>query len=428
MKLLLRFSILLAMVAATSFPLQSGFTALPPECDPSFGDPVVGIGTRSQLNIHYRLFMNRYHSPAQRNPDGTIASYEGGCRDDTQGLVTFTAASDLEVLRSILFRQEDSLGRVFTLYGLGRPLTTVEKYRAESQLGAGRFLGVPYNILHLPLWVDGVGLAYNLSCPTGNAGNRLHLTSSALSQMFSGASTGGLPIKWSDPVIAATNPHLDGDAVEGIPACDQTVRVAVRADASDQTTVFKDFLAKQNPQYRPLQDPKLNTQWPATLLDPCRGLGDGGMATCVNGQSGSIGYISFPEAFRQGVKLASVFNRAGSPEVPSLEGCTVAADSPTAGYPSHARDQWQQVSLTDGPLGYPICSLQYGLVFEFMKFSYLEGSDPVSEAEVRTIKTYLKWAVVPATQTRLADFGLAPLPEGLRSRVESWTNDIIYAP
>lgn len=419
------------LVSALSLPfLGRSFSQTPPECARGFGHPVVGTGPRSQTVVHYRLFLNRYHSPAHRNAGGTLADYEGGCRDDVQGLVAFTGQNTSAVVTSLLFRHSDSLKRMYLFYGLDRPLSPVEKYRAESQVGAGRILAAPYPILQMPIWLDVLTVAYNLSCPTGNEANQLRMTSNALSQVFSGAAT-----KWSDASIAATNPHLDGDPVAGIPPCDQTVRVAVRSDVTEQTAVFKDYLSKQNPQWRPLAESKVNTQWPATLLDPCRGRGDAGMATCVAGLPGSIGYVSLPEASRRGLRTAAIFNRSGSREPPSQQGCTSAGEFPAGGYggpdpryPQHASGDWSHVSLTDGPVGYPLCSIQYAMAFQIMKFSYLQAEGTVSVAQTETIRSYLKWTTLPATQARLEKFQLARLPEELRRISQEGASSIVYEP
>lgn len=409
-------SVVLLLLPAWS-DVQLGHTGY--ECQRGFGIGVAGTGSRSQTAIHYRLFVNRFHAPAERNSDGTLAGVvrdpsdtqpdpnrkrivdaPGGCREDVQGLISFAGQGEDAVFRAMLERRYDELLRLYVFYGLNRPLTTAEKYRVESNIESFRSLGVPYPILHLPLWIDGLAIVHNLSCPTGNEGNRLNLSPTTLSQIFSGLIT-----KWNEPGILSDNPRMNpGD-------CDQSVRAAVRADASEQTTVFKDYLSKRNPQWRSLKEPQLNTQWPATLPGTCRGRGDAGVATCVAGQPGSIGYVSFPEAFQQGLKAAAVQNGSGSYEHPTLEGCSQAASVPSAGYPPSAAGDWSNTSLTDSPIGYPICSLQFGLAFQIMNFSY-EGR--ASIAQVRTVKDYLKWTALGATQSALADYQLARLPDELR--------------
>lgn len=416
--------LLLMLMALVLFgsSISLSFGAEPPECSAGYGDPISSIGSRSQTSVHYKLFMKKFHSPANRRADGSALT-DGGCRDDTQGLVTFFGQSDTAVISAILFRQVDSLQNLYLFYGLGRPLSSVEKNRAETQFLAGNFVPTPYPILHLPLWVEPLGVAYNVDCPTGNEGNRLVLTSTALSQIFSGV------IKtWSHAAIAATNLDLDGNELNGTPPCDQTIRVAVRAEQADQTTVFKDYLSKQNPQWSPLKEPAVNTQWPSTLIDPCRGRTDLGMATCVAGQSGSLAYVALSAANEMGVKTAAIINKRGSPMLPSLQGCTAAAASPTNVYPETAGD-WSNVSITDSDDGYPICSFQYGLSFQFIKFSYLQSREDVpSVTQARTVNNYLKWSLLPRTQEELPKFGFAPLPAELANKSRAGAESIKYSP
>lgn len=419
-KLARRFALILGMgLFISQVPaLVSAQLVLPRYvCGEGFGAPISAIGPRSQTLLHYRLFISRFHAPAQRNDDGTLSgapNYDtitGGCRDDVQGLIGFNGQNEDTVLRSMIWRRErdgiDGFGRAYRFYGLNRPLSPVEQYRIESEVETLRSDGTPYDLLHMPIWIDGVAIAYNLSCPTGNPGNELRLTSRALSGIFSGTLA-----RWKEDLITATNPKLTD--------CRQFIRPSVRADVGEQTTVFKDYLSKRNPEWRLLMESQLNTTWPATLNPACRGRGDEGMATCVSGVPGAIGYLRFPEALALGLRTASVENRGLEMVPPSLEGCTAAATSPSANIPRNSREDWSNTSLTDPvdtpgrPSMYAICSLQYLLAFEIPQRAYERSQRHISEPEIRTLKDYLRWTLVPATQDRLATFQLAKLPNGLR--------------
>lgn len=342
-----------------------------------FGSEVYGIGSRTQVALQYRLFVNRFSAD---------------CRPDVQGLVSYRGEGSEVVVNAMIHRERDPLGRPYTFYALDRPLTTAEKSRIEGDVD-GRLLRVS-PVLQIPLWIEGIAIAYNLPCAAGE----VKLSSTALHSIFSGVAE-----RWNDPVIVADNPALA--------LCTAGIRVAVRSDTSAQTTVFKDYLSKRNTSWKAYMTPDRNREWPATLLDPCRGRGDQGMAACVAGLPGSIGYVGFAEAFRAGLTTAHVENRSGF-VAPSLDECTRAAESPTGGYPARADLDWSATSLTDPPSGYPICSLVFALAFEKMSPAY-GGS--ITVTEVRTVRDFVWTAVRAETQRRLTRYGVAPLPEFVRS-------------
>lgn len=390
------------------------------ECQRGFGGEIVGVGSRSQTLVHYRVFINRFHASAERVVNGSgdevLKNYEGGCREDVQGLVHFQGDSDDAVIRKMRTRALDALLRRYYFFGFSRPLTTAEKTRIETDAESLRpsFGNV---VLQMPAWIDGLAVAHSLTCPTGNPDGALRLTSAALSQIFQGLAT-----RWNDPSITVTNTEL----LE----CDQSIRVAVRADISDRTTVFKDYLSKRTPSWRAYMEPQLNTQWPTTLLNPCRGRGDAGVATCVAGQPGAIGYVAFPETFSRGLRAAEVENRSASFVPASLNECTRAGGLVESGsssqvdprYPPASGD-WSSVSLTDPPVGYPICSIQFVDAFQIMSFSY---GGQVGVDKVRSVKDYIKWISLPKTQDRLAAYHLSKLPEALRKITEDGAASIRF--
>lgn len=383
----------IAIVATAAPRIWAGINDIGSECAAGFGTPVVGSGSRDQTATQYRLFVNEFSRP----------SAKGGCRADVQGLITFSGDNDDAVVNNMLYRAFDPLDRRYYFFSLDRALSADEKQRIEQDLG--QFLGRTSLVEQLPMWVDGLAVAYNLACTN----DPVKLSSLALSQIYAGLTT-----KWNDGIIVQDNPSLA--------TCDETIRVAVRADASENTALLKDYLSKRNPQWGAYMSPSLNAAWPSTLIDPCRGIGDQGMAQCVAGQAGSIGYVSFGRAFKQGLRAASVQNRTGFVS-PSFEQCTQAASLPT--YPARADLDWSHASLTDPIGGYPICGLQFGVAFASMSVAY--GSQ-IAANSVRTVKDYLKWMTQPQTQERLTAYGKAPLPERLRSVSQSGADAITFGP
>lgn len=380
------------------------------ECKRGFGEDVVGIGAREQTIVHYRIFLNGFYAPARRNPDGTLADRRGGCREDAPGLVTFEGATADEVVAMMVFHKNvptDSLDRPYVFYGLERALTSEEKANVEqrSLLNLSGTIGAEGDrILHLPLWIDALGVAYNLDCETGNPGGELRLRGSTLGLVFMGRIT-----RWNDPTLVRDN--------LGLADCDREVRVGVRADESPKTRLFKEYLSKSNPAWRSYMEAKTtevqtstNRKWPPTLLGPCRGRDDGGVGTCVAGQPNAIGYVNLPEARLQGLRLAAVENGAGRFVRPSARACTEAAAS-IPSYPP-AQGDWSQISLTNLPRGYAICGIQFGFVFQEQAQAY--GRSYTSVAHIRTLRDYFTWTALETSQNRLRTLGLARLPDALR--------------
>lgn len=390
MKMRRRSSLVASMTAALCTLAVAAIAQIGPPTAPCgiYGEPVQGIASRSQTINHYRIFLNRFSAT---------------CRRDRQGIVSLRVDSSEAVVRAMLYRETDVLQRAYRFYGLERPLTSAEKQQVEQDTATFLFRVSP--VVQVPLWVNGVGVAYNIGC----VDHPIKLSSAALSKIFSGVVT-----RWNHDLLTSDNPELG--------ECDQEIRLAVRSDASQATATFKEYLSKRDASWKPYLQPQTNTRWPATAVASCRGRGDPGMAACVAGEPGSIGYVTFAESFRTGLAMAEVENKTGF-VAPGYAACTEAASSPAAGYPPAADLDWSHVSLTDGVTGYPICHLEFAMAFEKMLSAYQAR---VNVYEVQSVKDYLRTALLPATQERLPLHGVAPLPESLRRLSEAGVESITY--
>jgi phosphate transport system substrate-binding protein len=348
----------------------------------------VGITARTQTINHYRLFLNRFSAE---------------CRKDAAGVVNVVADSPDSVVRAMLFRELDILGRRYVFYGLDRPLTSAELNQISGDTGSYLLRVSP--VVQIPLWVNGIGVSYNLGCTS----EPLHLSSVALSKIFTGVVT-----RWNHDLITIDNPSLEN--------CDQAIRVGVRSDPNEGTAAFKDYLSKRNTGWRTYLADGMNTRWPPSLFPSCRGRGDAGMAACIAGEPGSIGYVGFGTAFREGLQLAEVQNKTGF-VAPSYDACTEAASNRAAGYPGRADLDWSPVSLTDGPIGYPVCHLEFGMAFEKMITAYQAR---VGKYQIQSVKDYLITALLASTQQRLPRYGAAPLPDWVRDLAQQGVELISY--
>lgn len=356
----------LASAAALLAPSAAGAALEGSRCDGQ-GVRIFGRGVPSQLSMTYRVFIPQHHRE---------------CAVE-QGYVTVASSSAADVV-------EDATVRGAMFWGLDRPLAPDEKAIIEGDVHPPFLFRVsPLN--QIPIAVDPTAVAANLACSS----EPLVLRSSVLSLIYT-----GLVTRWDDPLLVADNPGLAG--------CLVPIRVAVRADADHRTTVFTDYLAKRNRQWTALSRAG---RWPPTLHPACRGQGEAGMATCVAGYPGAVGYLSFDEAVNRGLKTALVENGAGQPVAVTPEACTEAAAAATAAYPVMTTDDWSEVSLADAPLGYPICHLHFALAFKYGTFAY--GSR-VAVGELRTLVDYLGTVVGAGSQERLPGLGYGKLPENLR--------------
>jgi phosphate transport system substrate-binding protein len=200
--------------------------------------------------------------------------------------------------------------------------------------------GAAFN--QFPVALGAVTISYN--APTGCAlPSPLNLTAAQVSGIFKGTIT-----NWSS--IVST--------------CSAALSRVVRSDSSGTTYVFKDFLSKRDSSWATYKTNANNTVWPGTPA-PLTGSGNGGVASVVNSTDGSVGYVELSSAFSNGLTWANVENSAGTFESPveadGAANCTTAAA--TAVLPTSTDGDWSGVSITDGLVGYPICSFTYLLIW-----------------------------------------------------------------
>lgn len=384
--LLLAAGALLAILLAEAFP--AGAFPLGPFCDPrSIQDYIQGQGSRSQLPIHYRLWMPSYYAKCRR-AIGTILYY--GTSD------TFASRAMQQ--------------RIGYFYGRDVPLTTVEQGLIEfdlptTTLDSYGLQGRIDNSQHIPMYISALSVAYNLSCVT----TPLRLSGEALSLIFSGSIE-----RWNDPLLVRENPALG--------RCNRAVKLAVRSDESGASSVFKDYLAKRSLIWRPYTLPQLNTTWPPTSNISCKGYGEDGVAGCVASRQGSIGYTSLRAATALGLQQARVDNAAGDFATASLAGCFRAAGATPP--PATTQGDWSNVSLTNPTSGYAICAFSYVITWSHVDRAY--KSINVSLEQVRNLRDYLTIALSDPVQAKLSAYGQAGLPPAWRSLARAGVNRLSY--
>lgn len=232
-------------------------------------------------------------------------------------------------------------------------------------------------VLFFPTVVAPITVSYNLDV------KGLKLDGPTLAQIFSANIT-----KWDDPAIAKLN---RGKALPGT-----AITVCHRADASGTTSNFTKFLtAAGGADWKLGQSDSIN--WPSGTQGA---QGNGGVAQCVNGKQGAIGYVDFADAKAQGLTFAAVKNAAGQFVAASLDGASKAAAESKV-----AADLTYDPINAPGAGSYPITSPTWIIVY----------AQQPNNAKAQALRAFLQFMLTDGQQlARSSDY--APLPKSLAER------------
>jgi ABC-type phosphate transport system substrate-binding protein len=245
-------------------------------------------------------------------------------------------------------------------------------------------------------------------------------------------------------------------SLDAVAACEKPIMRVVRFDTSGTTFAFKDYLNSINGGRGWLTTfiaNGENRQWPNSVVGPradC-GVGKTGPGSeensidhltsgCSNGNGslvaklietdGSIGYSDISTARNASPSLA-VDPAGGDNDTywTQVENAGEDFVEPTAaangfrtdgdkgancqatefdGIPSSTFEDWSLATGVNSEVGYGICTMTYGLVFD--DNSDVWGGSPVEEAKARTVKDYWSNIVSSAGQGALFANDYAPLP------------------
>lgn len=359
---------------------------------------ITGVGSSTQLPVHLGWFM---------------PNYQAACPEAT-GQIAYQALGDSKGAKAA---SEHDMGpnplSPFTFYASDLPLSTAEYYTAYFDLTSPFRPRSFADINHLPAFVNGFAVAYNLSsCDTSKP---LLLTKETLSLIYSGTIT-----SWNHVKLRESNPHLAG--------CTLPVRVSVRADEAGSSIVFKDYLSRANPVFEVYKRKELNTIWPPTLTVSCRGIGEAGMADCI-GTPGAISYVEYQEAASRGLPMAQVEYLARTFIGPSADPVNHGWPDNCAPTAASARvltttsPDWSAFSMTGSTTGYPICSYTYIFVFKKMMHSY---SSALTTGQIRNTVDYMTVIASDGAQDGLTSFGYVPIPSTVRTTVRQGIDAITW--
>ncbi|HEV7678964.1 MAG TPA: substrate-binding domain-containing protein [Candidatus Dormibacteraeota bacterium] len=307
-------------------------------------------------------------------------------------LLTFFGVTDEVALQS---RFADS-PPVFTFAGLDRPLSTQE-YAQYGSTARGSTTGVQ----QFPLALEPLVVTYNLNAPGCDSG-AVKLSSTVLSAIFTGVVT-----TWSQ--VATLDQANDANLAH----CSLPILVA--HDVGVTSSIFKDYLSKRNPVWSGYKQPQLAASWPGNAPVSCTANGSAAMALCVLGRPGTIGYGFYRAINAAGLPMAQVDNAAhafyDAQATSPIAGCTAAADpAQNPSVPQQSSQDFGTATLTDVPVGYPICT------FDFLTAPNNICAKPnIGRANLQTIYAYLTSVYTPFSQGHLSQRGFAPLPASLAS-------------
>jgi phosphate transport system substrate-binding protein len=248
-------------------------------------------------------------------------------------------------------------------------------------------------IIHIPLAMGAVAVAYNVSDANGQPLS-LRFTSAILSNIYLGK------IKnWNDPAIALSNP---GRELPDLP-----ITVIFRKDGSGTTAIWTEYLSKTNSTWKNQIGSGTRISWPV-------GVGterNHGIADAVNRTTGSIGYVELSYATANGLSVSPVMNQSGNYVAPSVDGIMAAA----ASLKSIPADLRFSLVDTSGANVYPIVGTSWVIL----------RKDQPNQRGTALVQ-FLKW-IVTEGQSQLASQQYGRLPSDLADRASQSLNKIVVA-
>ena len=194
-------------------------------------------------------------------------------------------------------------------------------------------------ILHIPMTIGPVAIAYNLS---GIGTQQLKLTGEVLAGIYLGTIT-----KWNDPQITAIN--------SGLKLPDATIAVVHRSDGSGTTYIFTNYLSKVNSDWSSKVGNANSVNWPVGL----GGAQSAGVAGLVQQTPNSIGYVELAYAITNNITYAQLQNSSGNYIVPTMASASAAAEGITL-------PDDMKIMITNSPnaQAYPIVGFTWILVYQ----------------------------------------------------------------
>jgi phosphate transport system substrate-binding protein len=240
-----------------------------------------------------------------------------------------------------------------------------------------------HKVVHLPLVLGAVVPAYNLP---GVGSDKLRFTGPILADIYLGKIT-----RWNHPALKAANP--------GIVLPDLAITPVHRADGSDTTYVWTDYLSTISGEWKSRFGAATKVNWPGGL----EGTHNHGVANQISRTIGSIGYLELTYALENNLHFGKVKNRDGKFVTANLESVTAAAGALT-NIPADLRLHLIDVAGKDT---YPIVRMSYALIY----------ADQTGNPHSSELVSFLRWTTHEG-QAYVKDLPYSPLPPELVQRID----------
>ncbi|MET8911043.1 phosphate ABC transporter substrate-binding protein PstS [Micromonospora sp. NPDC004551] len=253
-----------------------------------------------------------------------------------------------------------------------------EQPKADAKCAGGQ-------ALNLPMVIGPVAVVYNVS-----GADNLQFSPATLAKIFAGKVT-----KWDDPAIKADNPDAK------LPSA--AIQAVHRSDESGTTDNFTKYLSKTAESDWTFENSKA---WKAP-----GGVGaakSDGVASKVKGTEGTISYVEWSYAENSGLKMAKIKN--GNGEFVELTGESAGKTIAGAKFEGQGNDLKMSIDYNTKEAGaYPIVLATYEIVC----------SKGLAADKLPLVKGLLSHAASAEGQQELVELGYAPLPETVRTKVET---------
>ena len=247
-------------------------------------------------------------------------------------------------------------------------------------------------LYQFPTVVGGVVPAINIP---GVPAGKLKLPGAVLADIFLGKIT-----MWNDPAITKWNAGLNLPALP--------ITVVHRSDGSGTSFLFTTYLSSQSPEWASKVGGSDAVEWPTGM----GGKGNDGVAAFVKQTVGSIGYVEYAYAKKNGGTFALVKNKAGNFPQPAAASFSAAAASADW---AHAPGNYMLLLDQPGADAWPLAGATFILVhktqtdaakgaavLKFFDWAYKSGDADAGSLDYvpmpDTVKTTVRqqWSAVQA--------------------------------
>ena len=249
---------------------------------------------------------------------------------------------------------------------------TVDFAASDAAMSDEEIEKVKQGVVMIPATAGSVVIAYNLP-----EVKDLKLSRDAYAGIFLGKIT-----KWNDPAIAKDNP--------GVNLPDLPINVSYRSDGSGTTFVFTKHLSAISKDFADEVGNDKSVTWPVGA----GGKGNEGVTALIKQSPGTVGYVEYGYAVKNGLSMASLQNKSGKFVKPTDE--SGAATLANIKFPENLR-VWPEDP--EGAEDYPIATFTWLLLYK--KYS--------DAAKLEALKGFVTYGLTDG-QKFSTELGYIPLP------------------